>query len=92
VEEKRVYNAIPVEVAGLRGIQLSILGDVYSLDIRYGVRSHAISDILYLKVLVCHYSLEVKMTNENHRHLINKLAEVPDKRNPVENDIRYRLS
>jgi len=71
---------------------LSILGDVYSLDIRYGVRSHAISDILYLKVLVCHYSLEVKMTNENHRHLINKLAEVPDKRNPVENDIRYRLS
>ena len=32
------------------------------------------------------------MTNENHRHLLNKLAEVPDKRNPVENDIRYRLS
>ncbi|RKU24667.1 ISAs1 family transposase, partial [Candidatus Poribacteria bacterium] len=22
------------------------------------------------------------MTNENHRHLLNKLAEVPDKRNP----------
>lgn len=69
---------------------MSILVCAYSLYIRYGVRSYAVSDGLYLKVLVCHYSLEVKMTKEAPRHGLNKLAEIPDKRNP--RGKRYLLS
>ncbi len=44
--------------------------------------SHAIYDIYYLKVHISIYALEVKMTKKVSRHLLNRLAEVPDKRNP----------
>ncbi len=44
--------------------------------------SHAISDGHYLKVHISIYALEVKMTEKDSRHGLNRLAEVPDKRNP----------
>ena len=44
--------------------------------------SHAIYDGHYLKVHISIYALEVKMTEKDSRHGLNRLAEVPDKRNP----------
>jgi hypothetical protein len=44
--------------------------------------SHAISDGLDLKIHISIYALEVKMTEKDSRHGLNRLAEVPDKRNP----------
>ena len=43
---------------------------------------HAISYGLYLKVYISIYALEVKMTKEDPRHGLNRLAAVSDKRNP----------
>ena len=44
--------------------------------------SHAISDMLYLKIYISIYALEVKMMEKDSRHGLNRLEEVPDKRNP----------
>ncbi len=44
--------------------------------------SHAIYDGHYLKVHISIYALEVKMMEKDSRLGLNRLAEVPDKRNP----------